>query len=120
MLARKRAGRVGLGFPNSWRVACVSALIGFHSAIGWSTSGSVAVGTNAFERKVSGKMMRKPSCCTVSTVGATSPRKTPTHAIAYVKKTISATANRKSATEEWTRHPTTRPLSISTTRIPSV
>ncbi len=58
----------GLGFPNSWRVACVSALIGFHSAIGWSTSGSVAVGTKAFERKVSGKMIRKPSCCTVSDV----------------------------------------------------
>jgi len=63
-----------LGFPKSCRVACVSALIGFHSAIGCRTAGSVAVGTNAFERKVNGKMIRNPSCCTVSTVGATSPR----------------------------------------------
>ena len=53
MLARERAGREGARVAEQLLVACVSTLIGFHSAIGWSTSGSVSVGTNAFERNVS-------------------------------------------------------------------
>ena len=64
--------------------------------------------------------MRKPSCWTVSTVGATRPRYTPTQAMAYVKNTMSRTASMKSPTLECTRQPTTRPESISTTRMPMV
>ncbi len=94
--------------------------MGFHSAIGCSQSGSVSVGTKAFDTNVSGKMMRNPSCWTVSTVGASRPRRTPTQAIAYVKSIISRTASTKSPTLECTRQPTTSPETISTTRMPIV
>jgi len=64
------------------RVAAVSALNGFHSATGRNQPGSVSVGTNAFERNVSGKMIRKPSCCPTSTDGTSRPISTPIQAMA--------------------------------------
>jgi hypothetical protein len=108
----------GFGLPKSSRVAAVSALNGFHSATGRNQLGSVLVGTNAFETNVSGKTIRKPSCWPTSTDGTSRPIRTPIQAIAKVKKSIRATARRKSPTFVCTRQPTMRPESISTTRMP--
>jgi len=103
--------------PNRSRVAETSALIGFHSAIGSRMPGRVSVGTNAFDTNVSGKITRKPSCWATSTVFTSSPRRTPIHDIVNVKSSISTIASTNSPTVPCTRQPTTRPDSISTTRM---
>jgi hypothetical protein len=53
----------GLGFPNSWRLAAVTALTGFQPAMTRSTCGTGWVGTSALETAASGNRITRPMPC---------------------------------------------------------
>src|SRR3954471_12971161 len=72
--------------PKSWRTAATMADTGFHSAIVCSTDGSVSDGTNAFDKNVSGKIVRNAKPWTASGERASSPSSVPNQ--------IEQTANR--------------------------
>src|SRR5436190_1858216 len=108
----------GLGLPNSWRQAEVMTLIGFHSVNGWSHVGIVAMGTNALDTNDSGKMTMNETCWATSTVGTDSPSQTPIHDIAKANRRSSPKPARNDGMPLLTLHPTRRPDTISTIRIP--
>ena len=68
--------------PQSSRIACTSAEIGFHSAIGRSTGPIGSVGANALERKVSGKIVVNMTPWTASTERMAEPTRMPSQIIA--------------------------------------
>ena len=60
--ARLLPGGFVSGLPHSVVGSSVSVLVGFHSANGWSQSGMLRIGTNAFETNVIGKMTVNETC----------------------------------------------------------
>ncbi len=68
-----------VGLPNSWRQASASAEIGFHSAISLIPAGMPVIGTNRFDRKVSGNSQISPAVLAVSGFGMCRPTHEPTH-----------------------------------------
>ena len=53
----------GLGFPNIWRAAAVTALTGFQFAIACNQPGMPPVGTNELEMKANGNKKMNPIDC---------------------------------------------------------
>src|SRR5919198_3102444 len=64
--------------PNRSRVALMTAVNGFQSAIVRRIPGSLSVGTNAEEMKLSGNIQISPALCATSTLRASSPISAPT------------------------------------------
>ena len=62
-----------VGLPNSSRVACTSAEMGLKAAKYCSHVGSAVIGTNAFDRNVSGKIQMRPAVLAVSVFGTDKP-----------------------------------------------
>ena len=81
--------------------------------------GTVIGALNLF-RAGSGKMNMNPTWFATSTVGTLRPIHTPIHDIANVTISIRPAPARNSSGPAWTRQPTARPDSISTTRIPEL
>ena len=75
--------------PNRWRSASASDVTGFHSAIVFSTPGSVLVGTNVLAMNVIGKITTNATPCTPSGVLTMLPSSTPTQIIANENTIIS-------------------------------
>src|SRR3954451_6475941 len=65
------------GFSNSLRSALASDEVGFHSAMVFSTPGSVLVGTNVDAMNVIGKIATNATPCTASGVATRLPSSTP-------------------------------------------
>ena len=118
--ARLEPVAYGFGFPQICRRLELSVLVGFHSANGWSQVGMPAIGTNALDTNVIGKMTVNETCWATSTVGTDRPSQTPIQAIANANSRRSATPCNSATNPVWTDHPTARPLSISTTRMPAL
>ena len=71
--ARLEPVAYGFGLPQICRRLALSVLVGFHSAKGWSQDGMPAIGTNALDTNVIGKMTVNETCWATSTVGTDSP-----------------------------------------------
>src|SRR5688500_11836606 len=68
------SGNSGMVFPQSICADSTRAVIGFHSAMFFRTSGMVWIGTKAFEMKVSGNRIMKDALLITSGLRTLIPR----------------------------------------------
>jgi hypothetical protein len=102
------------GLPNSSRTACTRTLTGFHDATPCSQPGIDEIGTKALLMNVSGNTTTNSTPITESGDRTTMPIHVPSQIMPEANTTRSRNASLTSSGLVWARHPTMKPVAVST------